>query len=85
MLYDLAHTIEARADEIARLETLDSGKPLSLAKKEVLSAARYFEYYAGAADKLHGEQIPLGPNYVDFTMREPMGVTAHIVPWAQLR
>ena len=45
------------------------------------STARYFRYYAGAADKIHGEQIPLGPNYIDFTLREPVGVTAHIVPW----
>lgn len=81
LLYDLSRLIERHADELAHLETLDSGKPLPLSKKEVLGAARYFEYYAGAADKLHGEQIPLGPEYLDFTIREPMGVTAHIVPW----
>ncbi|RMG97264.1 MAG: aldehyde dehydrogenase family protein [Chloroflexi bacterium] len=81
MLYNMARAIEVHADELAELETRDSGKPLQLAHKEVMSTARYFEYYAGAADKLHGEQIPLGPDYVDFTIREPMGVTAHIVPW----
>ena len=81
LLYALGQAIRARADEFARWETLDSGKPLPLSKKEVLSTARYFEYYAGAADKLHGDTIPLGPDYVDFTLREPMGVTAHIVPW----
>lgn len=81
LLFDLARAIEARADEFAELETRDSGKPLPLSRKEVLSSARYFEYYAGAADKIHGEQIPLGPDYVDFTVREPLGVTAHIVPW----
>ena len=81
LLFDLARVIVQRADEFAHLETLDSGKPLPLAKKEVLGTARYFEYYAGAADKFHGDSIPLGPDYVDFTLREPMGVTAHIVPW----
>lgn len=81
LLLDLARAIEKHADELAHLETLDSGKPLRLSKWEVLSTARYFEYYAGAADKLHGEQIPLGGSFIDFTIREPRGVTAHIVPW----
>jgi aldehyde dehydrogenase (NAD+) len=81
LLFDLARAIEAEADSLAELETLDSGKPLPLSKKEVLSTARYFEFYAGAADKFYGDSIPLGPDYVDFTLREPMGVTAHIVPW----
>lgn len=81
LLLDLARAIEKHADELAHLETIDSGKPLRLSKWEVLSTARYFEYYAGAADKLHGEQIPLGSNFIDFTIREPRGVTAHIVPW----
>jgi aldehyde dehydrogenase (NAD+) len=81
LLFDLARAIEAEADTLAELETLDSGKPLPLSKKEVLSTARYFEFYAGAADKFYGDSIPLGPDYVDFTLREPMGVTAHIVPW----
>lgn len=81
LLYDLSRAIERRADDFAELETRDSGKPLLLSRKETLGAARYFEFYAGAADKLHGEQIPLGPDYIDFTIREPMGVTAHVVPW----
>ncbi len=81
LLFDLARAIEAAADTLAELETRDSGKPLPLSKKEVLSTARYFEFYAGAADKFYGDSIPLGPDYVDFTLREPMGVTAHIVPW----
>ena len=81
LLFDLGRAIEAEADTLAELETLDSGKPLPLSKKEVLSTARYFEFYAGAADKFYGDSIPLGPDYVDFTLREPMGVTVHIVPW----
>lgn len=81
LLYDLARAIEREADAFAELETRDSGKPLQLSRKETLGAARYFDYYAGIADKLHGEQIPLGPDYIDFTIREPLGVSAQIVPW----
>lgn len=80
-LYAVRQEILAREEELALLETLDNGKPLSLARREVRGAARYFEYYAGAADKIHGEQIPLGPSRLDFTMREPLGVTGHIIPW----
>jgi aldehyde dehydrogenase (NAD+) len=81
LLYELGRAIEREADAFAELETRDSGKPLQLAMKETIGTARYFEYYAGIADKLHGEQIPLGPDYVDFTIREPLGVSAQIVPW----
>lgn len=81
LLYDLARAIEREAEVFAELETRDTGKPLQTSRKETLSTARYFEYYAGIADKLHGEQIPLGPDYVDFTIREPLGVSAQIVPW----
>ena len=81
LLYQMGQAIEHNLEELARLETLDSGKTLPQSRKEIRSTARYFEYYAGAADKLHGEQIPLGPDYVDFTIREPKGVTAHIIPW----
>ncbi len=81
LLYDLARAIEHEAEALAELETRDTGKPLQTSRRETLSTARYFEYYAGIADKLHGEQIPLGPDYVDFTIREPLGVSAQIVPW----
>ncbi len=81
LLFDLARAIEARADEFAKWEAMDSGKPLARARGEVMSTARYFEFYAGAADKFYGHSIPLGQDYLDFTLREPMGVTAHIVPW----
>lgn len=81
LLTTLADAIEDEQDDLARIETHDSGKPLWQARREVASSARYFRYYAGAADKIHGEQIPLGPDYIDFTIREPVGVTAHIVPW----
>ncbi len=81
LLFAVARELEARADLFAEWEARDSGKPLSRARREVLSTARYFEFYAGAADKFYGDTIPLGPDYVDFTLREPLGVTAHIVPW----
>lgn len=81
LLHAVSTALLTHMDELALLETLDNGKPLQLAHEEIVGAARYFEYYAGAADKIHGEQIPLGSERLDFTIREPMGVTAHIVPW----
>lgn len=81
LLYRVARLLEERLDEFAELETLDTGKPLSHAKGEVMGCVRYFEYYAGLADKIHGETIPLGPDYLNYTVNEPLGVTAHIVPW----
>jgi aldehyde dehydrogenase (NAD+) len=81
VLAALADLVREHSDRLARLETLENGKPLSQAASEVDGCARYFEYYAGLADKVQGESIPLGPDHVDFTVREPLGVTAHIVPW----
>jgi aldehyde dehydrogenase (NAD+) len=77
----VAAATRAQANDLARVETLDNGKPLRQALADVELAARYFEYYAGMADKLHGESIPLGPLYHSYTVGEPFGVTAHIVPW----
>ncbi|MHC1559617.1 aldehyde dehydrogenase family protein [Actinomycetospora sp. C-140] len=81
LLRALAAAVDAEREELARLETLDTGKPLSLARSEVAGCVAYLDYYAGAADKLHGETIPLGPGSLAWTVREPVGVTAHIVPW----
>jgi aldehyde dehydrogenase (NAD+) len=81
LLYDLSRALEADGEEFAQLETRNTGKPLHRSRREVRSTVRYFRYYAGAADKIHGESIPLGSDYIDFTLREPLGVTAHIVPW----
>jgi len=81
VLSALADLVREHSDRLARLATLENGKPLSQAESEVEGCARYFEYYAGLADKVQGESIPLGPDQVDFTVREPLGVTAHIVPW----
>ena len=81
LLHRLADAIGARRDEIARLETLDVGKPLKDSQGDVDGVMSTLIYNAGAADKMQGETIPLGPKVVDFTMLEPLGVTAHIVPW----
>lgn len=81
LLTRAARTLESRAEEFARLETRDTGKPITLSRSEIHGCVRYFDYYAGAADKIHGETVPLGPGYLDYTVREPLGVTAHITPW----
>ena len=81
ILHKIAEALRADAEDIALLETLDTGKPLSQAKKDVEASALYFEYYAGMADKIFGETIPVQHGILDYTLREPIGVTAHIVPW----
>lgn len=63
------------------METLDSGKTLAEAEGDVLGSARLLEYYAGAADKLDGRSVPMGQDQMAWTVREPVGVTAHIIPW----
>ncbi|GLS19690.1 aldehyde dehydrogenase [Labrys miyagiensis] len=81
MLFELADAIAARKDEIARVETLDVGKPLRESRGDVDGVVATLRYNAGAADKLEGATIPLGRSVIDFTLLEPAGVTAHIVPW----
>lgn len=81
LLRDLADQIAGRHDELAELESLDSGKPLSQAQTDVTVAAKYFEYYAGIADKIQGDTIPVSPEVFAYTTREPYGVTGHVVPW----
>ena len=81
LLLRLAEAIAARKDEIALIETLDVGKPLKESRGDVDGVVATLIYNAGAADKLEGATVPLGPAFVDFTVMEPIGVTAHIVPW----
>jgi len=81
ILHEIGNRLLARADDLALLECSDTGKPLSQARADVVAAARYFAYYAGAADKIHGSQIPLGPALLDYTIREPWGVCGQIIPW----
>jgi acyl-CoA reductase-like NAD-dependent aldehyde dehydrogenase len=76
-----AALIRRDAARLAVVEALDSGKRLVEAEGDVRSAARAFEYYAGAADKLQGDSLPLGRDYVGFTVEEPVGVAAQIIPW----
>ncbi len=71
-----------RADEVARLETLHNGKPISESRHiEIPAAAECFEYYGGWSDKVMGETIPVRGNHLTYTLREPLGVVAAIVPW----
>jgi aldehyde dehydrogenase (NAD+) len=78
----LADRLMERADEIARLETLHNGKPISESRTiEIPAAAECFEYYGGWADKVMGETIPVKGNHLTYTLREPVGVVAAIVPW----
>lgn len=81
LMLKMAALIRERAEDLARLESMDNGKPLRQARTDVEVAARYFEFYAGIADKIMGHTIPLGPGFLDFTIREPLGVSGHIVPW----
>jgi acyl-CoA reductase-like NAD-dependent aldehyde dehydrogenase len=81
LMFRLADLIAAHRDELARLETLDVGKPLKDSEGDIAGVATTLRYNAGAADKMQGETIPLGPDVIDFTLLEPQGVTAHIVPW----
>lgn len=81
MLFRLAQAIRADAQRLATVECIDSGKPLREAVGDIETSARYFEYYAGVADKLQGDTIPLGKDFVSFTLHEPIGATAHIIPW----
>ncbi len=80
-LRKIADEILLREDEIAVAETKSSGKTIQNSRNEVVAAARVFEYYAGAMDKFFGSTIPLGEEFIDFTLREPVGVVAQITPW----
>jgi len=81
ILMQIAALLREHFDEISKLETLNQGKPLRESKADVAWAIRAFEYWGGAADKIQGETIPVTPNRLTYTLREPLGVTAHIIPW----
>jgi len=81
LLMRLAESILAHADELARLEAGEAGKPDSNARQEIAGAAAYFEFYGGLVNSLHGETIDLGPEHHSFTRREPFGVVGVITPW----
>ena len=68
-------------EDLAKIEAMDVGKPLTQARADAVALARYMEFYGGAADKITGETIPYLDEYTVYTLREPHGVTGHIVPW----
>ena len=82
LVWRIGEKLMERADDIARLETLHNGKPIFESRQiEVPAAAECFQYYAGWADKIHGETVPVKGNFLTYTLREPVGVVAAIVPW----
>lgn len=81
LLVRLAAHIRNNAEQWSKWECEDVGKPISQAKADVEAAARYFEFYGGAADKVMGDTIPIEEGILNATVLEPVGVTAHIVPW----
>jgi aldehyde dehydrogenase (NAD+) len=81
LLMRLSLKVAERADELAAIEQRDCGKPTKQARADAVALARYFEFYAGACDKLHGETLPYQEGYTVLTWREPHGVTGHVIPW----
>lgn len=81
ILFNVARVIRENLETLARLESQNVGKPISDARDEIALGARVFEYYAGAVTKFFGQTIPVARGGFDFTLRQPMGVVAAIVPW----
>lgn len=81
VLVKIGESILAHAEELALIEARDTGKPMTTARNDIQVLARYFEFYGTAADKIHGEVIPFLNGYSVSLIREPLGVTAHIIPW----
>lgn len=82
LLWRLSDAIEAEADDIAALETADNGKPYFESRKvDLPSVVENFRYFAGLADKIQGETIPVGGPFLNYTLREPVGVVGCITPW----
>ncbi len=81
LLMRLADLVRGRIEYLARMEAIDVGKPIRQGRADAQALARYMEFYAGAADKVMGETIPYLDGYTVYTLREPHGVTGHIVPW----
>ncbi|MDQ2705200.1 MAG: aldehyde dehydrogenase family protein [Pseudomonadota bacterium] len=81
LLTKLSRLVEENAHELAALESRDTGKPARQGRADVAAAARYYEFYGGAGDKIHGDTIPFLDGYTALTLREPHGVVAGILPW----
>src|SRR6266705_2556067 len=81
LLWLLGQQVRDHFDDLSRLESQNVGKPLREAKGDIAYVYKLFEYYAGLADKIQGDTIPVPGSRFDYTLREPLGVTAHIAPW----
>ena len=81
LMTKLGEAILNNHEELSQLEARDCGKPMKQARADITAAARYFEFYGGAADKFHGDTIPFLEGYMVTILREPKGVTGHIIPW----
>ena len=81
VLFKLAEIVRARADELAEIETRNSGKPIVEAEGDIADVATCFEYYGGLATKIHGDVIPVPDNAMSLALREPIGVAGQIIPW----
>ncbi|UGX85131.1 aldehyde dehydrogenase family protein [Phyllobacterium meliloti] len=81
LLTRLGQLVEEHGDELAALESRDTGKPVRQGKADVAATMRYYEFYGGAADKIHGDTIPFLDGFTALTLREPHGVVAGIIPW----
>ena len=81
ILVRIGNGVLANIEELAEIEAKDTGKPIALARKDIEALARYFEFYGGAADKVHGEVIPYLSGYTVSVVREACGVVGHIIPW----
>ena len=81
VLLKMSQMVLNEVELLAELEANDVGKPLTQARSDAIALARYLEFYGGASDKIHGETIPYLKGYTVYTLREPHGVTGHIVPW----
>ncbi|MGH8851524.1 MAG: aldehyde dehydrogenase family protein [Casimicrobiaceae bacterium] len=80
-LHRLAELLRGNVERLARLETLDCGHPLTRTRRDIETSARFFEFYAGLADKVYGDVIPATNANLVYTLREPYGVTGQIIPW----
>lgn len=81
VMRDVAHALEDHVDDLAELATREIGRPLGQSKRLVGNAVDYVNYYAGMTDKIEGETVPLAQSNQAFTQKEPLGVSAQIVPW----
>jgi len=81
LLLNIADTVEKHLEELAQLETLNNGCPISFARAQIADVAQTFRYYAGWPTKIYGETNPSGPDTLNYTLREPVGVCGQIIPW----